>query len=396
VFKELKVLKLLVFFGVFFLLFFGKNVNNQQQLLFFCSEYSYSGQEPFTISFLSENKGVNTATVQIKDLNEELVFEKEIVALKHPDNGAESILLEGYSSHKSEVNLSLKPGFYSVNKMHPLIVKNTTESSQITVVVPLMNILLYQYVNGEKAVYGKYASISSLQNVLMDKNLLDARAHFKSWEEKYSINYITDYDLEHLDVLPQSELLIFAGNVPFWTKKMKTQFESYLERGGNALLITSYFQDNYAVFNEGKHQIMVRKDDQEEGYSAWQKQANELSSIISYVYGGIPTSVNYVGESGEIVKDVSIQSDLDMGIRDSSTILSFESGESVPIELNWLMKRSAKRHKIENESGAVEISLPDGQKIISLGSCDWLRLFNQNENSDAIGKITEVIDSLLK
>lgn len=395
-FKELKVLKLLVFFCVFFLLFFGKNVNNQQQLLFFCSEYSYSSQEPISISFLAENKGLSSGAFHIEDLHGNTPVDLLIEDVMHSDNFGESVLADGYTSEKSEFIFDLKPGFYSVNEIHPLVVKNSSESSQITVVIPLMNILMYQYIKGDKAVYGKNAIISTLQNITMDENLKDARTHFKIWEDKYSVNYISDYDLEYFEEEPQPQLLIFAGNVPFWTQKMKTQYELFIENGGNTLLMTSYFQDNYAEFKSQKHQVIVRKPNQNDGYSSWNKEPNEISSIISYAYGGVPTSVSYADNNGKLISDVSIQSDLDMGIRETSSLVRFSSGLTYPIEINWLMSRKSQRKGIVNTTGVVEVNLPNNQKIVSLGSSDWLRSYNQNIHSDAAKYIMEIIDSLLE
>lgn len=75
---------------------------------------------------------------------------------------------------------------------------------------------------------------------------------------QYSFGYITDYQMEDLSAVNTAKCLIVPGHSEYWTKNARLNFDSYVESGKNAILLTgnTMFWQARIV---GDHQLYINR-----------------------------------------------------------------------------------------------------------------------------------------
>lgn len=73
--------------------------------------------------------------------------------------------------------------------------------------------------------------------------------------------YLTDSDLEEPDVLAGVEVLIVIGRSEYWTRGMREAFDSFVDRGGRALLLCSELMYWQVRVDKARHRLCRYKRD---------------------------------------------------------------------------------------------------------------------------------------
>ncbi|HYG38664.1 MAG TPA: N,N-dimethylformamidase beta subunit family domain-containing protein [Cytophagales bacterium] len=144
---------------------------------------------------------------------------------------------------------NLKSGMYLWEKVVPFIVR---KKAPITVVYPTNTINAYDIMGGKSLyrIFTKQTHLISFHRPTFPAVSFHTSA-MMSWlnkQNQYNINYITDQDLENNAVLEGCKLLIIIGHSEYWTRKARTNFDSFVNKGGDALILsgnTMWWQVRY-------------------------------------------------------------------------------------------------------------------------------------------------------
>jgi hypothetical protein len=158
---------------------------------------------------------------------------------------------------KFTIPQSLQSGVYFIEKKHPIVVKSRTPAD-ITVVFPSNTINAYTN-SGGKGLYAFNSSNKTPATSVSFKRPLDDLAEINKCSEclkwflskgEFSFRYIADNDLESSQSLTNTKLLVIAGHSEYWSRNARSQFDAFVNNGGNALILsgnTMWWQVRYSV-----------------------------------------------------------------------------------------------------------------------------------------------------
>jgi Methyltransferase domain len=145
-----------------------------------------------------------------------------------------------------DLDPSLPSGVYSLDGKIPFVHRRESAAS-IAVLLPSHTATAFNPAGGRRF-YGTGseppADVLSFQRPLMPGLLLVHCRPFVKWfasGNPYAedTTYLIDSDLEEPDGLEGVEVLIVIGRSEYWTRAMREHFDSFVDRGGRALLLCS-------------------------------------------------------------------------------------------------------------------------------------------------------------
>jgi hypothetical protein len=149
------------------------------------------------------------------------------------------------------INNNIKSGVYFWNGHIPCIIKSKG-SYDVTVVYPTNTINAYCQDGGKSLYYpaGQRALVTSFLRVQELNAAYTYTDGFLKWmaNQGYNVNYVADEDLDDYSSLESSRLLIIAGHSEYWTRKARENFDKFVDRGRNALILsgnTMWWQVRY-------------------------------------------------------------------------------------------------------------------------------------------------------
>lgn len=236
-FKELKALKVIIFIILIFFVIKQQRLNrNNTQVVFKPS--AYNENEEIKIETYSNFNNKNFK-INIKNfINENIVIDTSInTKTTYKDIDTIDFLTQGYKLKTHRVR-KMNKGFFLVNNKTPLVVKSL-ENSDITFVIPVVNKHLYTPTKNVRIFESDSNYISSKRNIEVDKHSKGLKPLFLFMEKKHKVNYITDIDLENLENIGKSKVLVLYGRLTFWSPKMMINIEKYINNGGKLLIASS-------------------------------------------------------------------------------------------------------------------------------------------------------------
>lgn len=295
-FKELKVIKLIIILGLFIAILTNLNIAELAINHLFTNKISYLVDDSIklytnTHSYFSFEKDLKVTNLNDKELATLTSYIESI-----DKNSPEQILTFGFDSNKgynNKVNDNLSAGIYKIEKRYPLIIKSNNESD-ITVVYPFINNLVYTPENNVSVFDSKIYKTSLKRSSDIDDYTLGLKSMFNYIDSNYKVNYIADLDIEQKD-LNKSKLLIFYGKSTFWTAKMKDNLTEFIKKGGNVLFLTTYTLNNYCAYNANDNSIYFNEN-KTGVIKSWQTHNNFRPIYLigcSYVFGGKSNKPNY-------------------------------------------------------------------------------------------------------
>ncbi len=409
-FKELKLIKLLVFGGLLFAIILKMDLPDLLLKELFTDKPSYYPGEvvkvytstDFFISY-SDNMEITDCAGKVVD-----TFKAQI---KNQLSTSKNVLSEGLNFKtfvEYKIPDKLKSGIYLINNKFPLIIKSK-EKYTITVVYPFINNVFYQSVE-DKTVFSennKYASL--LRTTPFDKYSEGLKSLFVGLENSSSVNYISDIDLEKISNFESSKLLIIYGKSTCWTPKMRSSVDDYIKNGGNILLMTTYACNNICWYNPYLKNITMY-DSVSTKMCSWPNydSLNYKNILgVSYLNGGYSTAIHYkIANSTHPIlakisgNEIKFNADLyssppiiwyDDLPRIDLTSLGFYKGDLIAYN-------TASYRKEDKGIKGIFVLQPDSTsgKIVSLGSEDWC-IKENFEGKIELQLITQnAIDYLLK
>ncbi len=397
-FKELKIIKLIVLVGLLAAILLKMDVLDLSIDQFCVDKTSYVAGDEVLIYATTKAPISSSKTVTIKAIsgnevgNVDLNLERDI---KLPIN----VLKDGIEKHSMshfQLPLTLKPGIYTIADRYPIVVKGNS-TVDITVVYPLMNNLLYQKVKEASVFSEKIASTSFSRTNYIDEYTLGLGSFFNELENVYSVNYTTDCDLENND-FQNSKLLIIYGKSSFWTPTMRSNLQAYIAKGGNVLLMSSYALNNVCWYSKDKNEVFLYDELKSDAIESWLGYDNAPPRDIfgtSLHFGGKSDSVDYLIKE----KKHTIFNGVE-GVRLNATLYN-----SPPVTWNGnepIIDSTLNKYYIKNILAYNQSITPSGikgikaifefqsdstsGKIINLGAEDWCL---EQKNDPSLQQITK-------
>ncbi|PJA07928.1 MAG: hypothetical protein COX70_05160 [Flavobacteriales bacterium CG_4_10_14_0_2_um_filter_32_8] len=404
-FKELKVIKLIVFAGLLFVILSKIDFSDNIIKELYTDKHSYYADDtikvysstPFNFSFsrnisINDISGKKVSSTNI-DLNNQNVDSNPL---------EDGLGFEKFINYQFSNNI--KSGIYLIEDKYPIIIKSK-HIVEITVVYPYANNNLYQAYN-DLSVFSLNSKKSSLNRTApIDVYSEGLIPFFNFLNSTYKVNFITDLDLEDINNFKNSKVLILYGKSTCWTPKMKDSFNTYVAQKGNVLLMSSYTLNNVCWYNKKDNQIIMY-DDSSNAMKSWNNPP-EKSIGVSYVNGGYSTDSSYqlVNSGHPILKGVANEFiNIKANLYCSPPIKWYDDLPRIDIDSLGFYKGDiiayGKATYLEDSKGikGIFVLQPDSTsgKIVSLGTEDWCLKENIGENEN-LQKITKnSIEYLLK
>lgn len=407
-FSNLKATKIIVLIGLLLVIIFKINFSDLLLTECYTNQPSYHSGDEATLYYSSQRVFPFNVNIPIIDANKKEVFSIHLSYHKE-DVDENNVLSDGLQlTHKQTFTIpeNIKSGIYFINGKHPLIIKNKTPQSNICVVYPFMNNLIYQPYQYQTVFDIKAATTSFLRTVYEDSYTKGLKKLFT----EIDANYITDIDLEDNTNFSNQQLLIIYGKATYFTPKMKQNIDDFVENGGNLIIISSYYQNNICWYNSSTAKVTLihPKSDAIQSWQGYLKQQNDSITTVSplnYVYGGftdksdnlIINNTNHPILKG--VANINVATYLNMSLPtiwdDKNPIIDTSKMKVHNAEILAYGKASYNNF---NGIRGIFIFQPNktSGKIISLVSEDWCLEKNYAKNKDIQLITKNAIDFLMK
>lgn len=404
-FKELKVIKLIIIAGLFFTLIWKIDFKALAISELYTDKLSYFPGEKVKIFVSTKAYFIFDVEIEISGLTNDFLTHISSDVYKQKAI-SDNVLIDGlgYSDYiEFEIPQELQPGIYLIHNKHPLIVK-AQRKADITVIYPAMNNVLYHKV-GAKSVFSENSSKTSLlRSVIVDKYSHGMVDFLSDLGREYRVNYVTDLDLEDSLSFSSSKLLIIYGKSTFWTPGMIDNLIQYQEKGGNVLNITSYLANNICWHtNLNEIQLM----DSSKVFKSWEQIDSSIPLSLTgvlYRFSGFSNNKYYrIGNhhifNGVDLDEIMIDADLFSG-----PPVVWKEGEPV-VDVQNLAGHSCEilaysKATFDNIVGVKGISLfqrtATSGKVMSLGTEDWCEKTNIGENKNLQIITINAVDFLIK
>lgn len=266
-FKELKVIKLLILVSLLTGIIFKIDFADIAIQELYTDKQSYFPGDTVKIYSSSHSSLPIELNVEIFSIYGEIVSNVSLPIKKNKGNSVN--ILEDGLKLKNYIHFiipkSFKSGIYLINNKHPFIIKSTRKSD-ITVVYPFINNIINQKVDIENAFSTNAPKTSLLRSSFVDNYSKGMAKLFKAIDSLYSVNYITDIDIENNKSIKNSKLILIYGKSSFWTPEMVNSFSEYQSNGGNLLNITTYLANNIC-WNNNNQELDLH--DSTQSFSTW-------------------------------------------------------------------------------------------------------------------------------
>jgi hypothetical protein len=157
-------------------------------------------------------------------------------------------------------------GVYFIENKIPIVIKSVAQAN-VTVVFPINTINAYN-ASGGKSLYSFNSSdlisspvISYLRPIENDDEKARCMECFKWFPSLTGINfrYISDQDLDDYSSLSGTKILIIPGHSEYWTRKARTNFDQFVNSGGNAILLSGNSMWWQVRYSDNRDQLICYK-----------------------------------------------------------------------------------------------------------------------------------------
>ena len=233
------------FFILFCLLATLSCKNRSVHLVGYSDKKSYKSGEEQTI-YLSSNIIANHYPLKLFDAAGNQILERSIDKIEHQEYGNKKPWEEGFGWKSSAhwKTPKLPSGVYYWEGKIPFVVLPESPK-EVTVLVDFNTAEAYNYAggknlysdnNGDKKQRARIVSFQRPLNLSLPRHSDGCLKYFA--QKKYDFNYLADMDFEDENYLKNSKLLIIIGHSEYWSRKMRENLDSYVDRGGNVLLLS--------------------------------------------------------------------------------------------------------------------------------------------------------------
>ncbi len=409
-FKDLKVVKIIVFVVLFIFIIKAQIVEHKNIEIIFKSNALPEGKN---LDFLiCSNTDKFDFPIQIRKVtSSDIIIDTIIKVNKTYDYFDEIDVLTTRNPSESFVwNESLEAGIYTVNKKFPFVIKSG-KPSDVTVVVPIVNKHFYTFSNGKRIFESDSSFITKVRAIRLDDWTKGLSRFFSAVEKDHEVNYITDLDLEDKKLLEHTKVLFLYGRLTFWSPQMLANLEEYIGNGGKVFIASSdlfyakFCDDkvleqfktaacNGVVQGEEKIQTWVRINE------ASDLELNKFRYQFHSDYGGKnikKSKVEILKPKHPIFKEVAkdkIAESLDLGIRylGIPKEISSINTEQISIIAQTMCKRD--RNEYSSIGGVFEYKKDKGNVIV-IGTSD-LCLEENQKREEVLKVFVNTINYLLK
>jgi hypothetical protein len=300
--KTLIFLKACIFLASLYFIFTKIDFSEREYLLHgYTDQQSYFPGEIVT-AYLQPSSPFPRAYIKLTNV---LGEKKDVVTANLPEN---SITNEypwrdgfGYSpSFKYAIPSDLKSGIYLWEDKVPFTVKSK-EPADIVVVYPFNSINLTSNVGG-KSFFEHISTENKGSDTLSflrpyNKGIHYLTSSFLEWliKQEYRVNYIADSDMEDSAYLANSKIIVIIGSSHCWTRNAKDNFDNFIAKGGNALILSANTMYWHSRISQDKKQLITYNDCRKDPYADdpsgpwYQKKEGLFRSLgSSIIYGGYP------------------------------------------------------------------------------------------------------------
>jgi hypothetical protein len=160
---------------------------------------------------------------------------------------------------------NLKTGVYVFDKKIPFIVK-PEQAKEILVVIPTNEFTannmaggrsLHQAEKGRKP--GSIVSFYRPSELSDFEKLLPLINFFKS-DTSLHVGYISEKDLDASSALKDAKVVIIAGNSSHWTRRARQNFDKYVDKGGNVIVVSKDFMKWQVRYRQKGTQMICHKN----------------------------------------------------------------------------------------------------------------------------------------
>lgn len=405
-FKELKILKLSL--SAIFLMVIIWNVVERNQFFVLITEQASYFQGEDAMIYQAGNFS-REESIQIANLEGKIIFEKKADFQKNIDHyscDTDFALKDGI---RIEISDTFPSGIYTINKEFSFVVKNKS-ISEITIVYPYLNNRILQQKSDASVLSNSKNTFTLNHPVFIDRNTFGLAKFFDYCSSNYSVNYISDINLEDKSSFEKSRLLIVYGQISFFSDKMKDNMVDFVKKGGNLMVMSSDFCTNVIHRNNNDFSFNNTGKNPDFRIISWLSKNLDIRKNfgLSAYYGGEPLNFNSQ-HYNILIKNHP----LFKGIEDSIVPIEGKyyigefcgwSEDSIPFADKLLFYSNqllaynlCERGEKKNNVGGIFLTQPDSTsgKIISLGTGDWC--LEKNQKKKTIFSIsTNTLDFLLK
>lgn len=193
------------------------------------------------------------ASVSLYNTNSEVVDEIQVQLKKQPTVDTSSWYKIGYQYSKTfdYTPKNLKSGIYYFENSSPFVLKNPGKKNDILLVYPSNTVNAYNR-NGGRSSYTKPMGVTLSEK--RPTRLQSQLVAFIKWIQKqeFNIDYVSDRELDDMSNLENYKMILIPGHNEYWTRKGRRNFDAYIDKGGNALILSGNTMWKQVRYNEDK------------------------------------------------------------------------------------------------------------------------------------------------
>lgn len=246
--------------------------------------------------FLSANATLNTK-VYLFDIG--LRKKDSLMANIYPQNMATVNPWENYGYNKTfsyVIPMHLGSGMYNFGDRIFFIVRNPNKNADITIVYPTNTEGAYNNAGG-KSLYDfnstghHHANFVTFQRPLDTYIINEVQQQsrpFVSWLRSlhgYSIQYISDQDLDRYSEISHSKLLVVIGHSEYWTRAARQSFDQFVNSGHDAAIFSGNTMGWQVRYSPDNTKLICYKD------STTDPEPNRLLKTIEWAKPALSYSV---------------------------------------------------------------------------------------------------------
>jgi len=393
-FKDLRYIKISIsLILLFFVVSEVISSHKETQLVF--KPNSFASNEAIKFKVAS-NQNIKNYPLQIKNkLNNLVVYDTTITIKKTYDFfDTLDFFVHGFPTQNNEYILHpkhLSSGIYEANRQFPLVIRGKGTET-ITVVIPTISNYFYTPIKEHSFFEQERPQLSLNRAINTDEWTKGLIPVFKKLEQKYSVNYLTDLDLEQKELFEQTSVVFLYGRLTFWSPLMLQNIMDYMEKGGKVLIASSNvfyakfcmnYRDNIAEIRGCENTIGNH-------LQSWKTVLTDTSNIYRKLhsdYGGktiSPYGYTILQPKHPLLNNTNLAKTIDFWAEYTvGTPLKQEVGDSIlPLYPNTSIIAYTPCKKTDKQSRVGGIILhrnSQGGAVLSLGSSDWCLPDNQNK-----------------
>jgi hypothetical protein len=284
-FKELKVLKLVIAFAVLLLILFSINYDKYSGVLIYIEKPTFLSGEDVRIGVVSYKDNSANLILNISDWKGHEIARKEMKTGVIPQSKWD-IFRNGPSSHNYHIILpSAVPNLYLINDSIPVVV-TSTQPCDITVVLPQSGQLLIQRFFGWNAIDSIQQPIWKNRPLALDEKTKQLLQWLSENYANKTIQFVSDLtdDFEH--VFEQSKVVLVYGYNKFVSTQYHQALAAYWFSGGSLLFISSYYPQYQLDVMEKQVKLAIDAE-------ANLKSLDNKFVPFSYLLGGYPVTAEF-------------------------------------------------------------------------------------------------------